>query len=44
MVMTSVLMLKRIIGLTLLALYGFIESIITLIKVPLNRPDYNLHQ
>ncbi len=39
MAITSVLMLKRIFGLTLLALQGFVNSIITLIKVPLNCPD-----
>ncbi|NIG62896.1 MAG: hypothetical protein G5663_06430 [Serratia symbiotica] len=33
-------MLKRIFGLTLRALQGFVYSIFTLIKVPLNCPDY----
>ncbi|NIH15822.1 MAG: IS5/IS1182 family transposase, partial [Serratia symbiotica] len=36
MVITSVLMLKWIFGLTLRALQGFVDSIVTLIKVPLN--------
>ncbi len=39
MAITSVLMLKRIFGLTLRALQGFIDSIVTLIKVALNCPD-----
>ncbi len=39
MAITSVLMLKRIFGLTLRALQGFVDSIVTLIKVPLNCPD-----
>ncbi len=39
MAITSVLMLKRIFGLTLRALQGFGDSIVTLIKVPLNCPD-----
>ncbi len=39
MAITSVLMLKRIFGLTLCALQGFVDSIVTLIKVPLNCPD-----
>ncbi|NIH16420.1 MAG: IS5/IS1182 family transposase, partial [Serratia symbiotica] len=39
MAITSVLILKRIFGLTLRALQGFVDSIITLIKVPLNCPD-----
>ncbi|NIG62370.1 MAG: hypothetical protein G5663_02505 [Serratia symbiotica] len=33
-------MLKRIFGLTLHALHGFVDSIFTLIKVPLNCQDY----
>lgn len=40
MAMTTVLMLKRIFGLTLRALQGFIDSIFTLMKVPLDCPDY----
>ncbi|NIG62265.1 MAG: hypothetical protein G5663_01690 [Serratia symbiotica] len=39
MAITSVLMLKRIFRLILRALQGFIDSIFTLIKVPLNCPD-----
>ncbi len=39
MAITSVLMLKRIFGLTLRAIQGFIDSIVTLIKVALNCPD-----
>ncbi len=39
MAITSVLMLKRIFGLTLRAFQGFVDSIVTLIKVPLNCPD-----
>ncbi|NIG62453.1 MAG: hypothetical protein G5663_03175 [Serratia symbiotica] len=40
MAMTIVLMLKRIFGLTLRALQGFVDSIFTLMKVPLNCQDY----
>ncbi|NIG62944.1 MAG: hypothetical protein G5663_06900 [Serratia symbiotica] len=40
MSMTCVLMLKRIFGLTLRTLQGFIDSIVILIKVPLNYPNY----
>ncbi len=39
MAITSVLMLKRIFGLILRALQRFVDSIVTLIKVPLNCPD-----
>ncbi len=39
MTITSVLMLKQILCLTLRALQGFVNSIVTLIKVPLNCPD-----
>ncbi|NIG62415.1 MAG: transposase [Serratia symbiotica] len=38
--MTRALMLKRIFGLTLRALQGFVDSIFKLMKVPLNCPDY----
>ncbi|NIG62489.1 MAG: hypothetical protein G5663_03450 [Serratia symbiotica] len=38
--MTSVLMLKRIFNMILRALQGFVDSIFTLIKVPLNCPEY----
>ncbi|NIG62714.1 MAG: hypothetical protein G5663_05045 [Serratia symbiotica] len=37
--MTSVLMLKRIFGLTIRALQCFVDSTFTLMKVPLNCPD-----
>ncbi|NIG62945.1 MAG: hypothetical protein G5663_06905 [Serratia symbiotica] len=40
MSMTRVLMLKRIFGLTLRAIQGFVDSIFTLMKVLLNCPDY----
>lgn len=40
MAIPTVLMLKRVFGLTLRALQGFIDSIIGLMKVPLNYPDY----
>lgn len=40
MAITTVLMLKRVFGLTLRALQGFIDSIFALMKVPLNCPDY----
>ncbi|NIG62806.1 MAG: hypothetical protein G5663_05765 [Serratia symbiotica] len=40
MAMTSVLMIKRICGLTLRALQGFVDSIFTLMKVPLNCQEY----
>ncbi|NIG62852.1 MAG: hypothetical protein G5663_06100 [Serratia symbiotica] len=40
MAMIRVLMLKRIFGLTLRALQGFVDSIFTLIKVPLKYLDY----
>ncbi|NIG62282.1 MAG: hypothetical protein G5663_01865 [Serratia symbiotica] len=40
MAMTSVLMMKLIFGLTLCALQGFVDSIFTLMKVPLNYLDY----
>ncbi|NIG63040.1 MAG: hypothetical protein G5663_07755 [Serratia symbiotica] len=33
-------MLKRIFSLILRVIHGFLDSIFTLIKVPLNCPDY----
>ncbi|NIG62599.1 MAG: hypothetical protein G5663_04180 [Serratia symbiotica] len=40
MAMTSVFMLKWIFRLTLHAFKSFVDSILTLMKVPLNYPDY----
>jgi hypothetical protein len=40
MAITTVLMLKRVFGLTLRAIQGFVDSIFALMKVPLNCPDY----
>ncbi|NIG62644.1 MAG: transposase [Serratia symbiotica] len=40
MSMTSILMQKRIFCLILRALQGFVDSIVILMKVPLNCPDY----
>ncbi|HAD38796.1 MAG TPA: IS5 family transposase [Plesiomonas shigelloides] len=39
---TTVLMMKRVFNLSLRALQGFIDSIFTLMKLPLRCPDYSL--
>lgn len=42
MAITTVLMMKRVFNLSLRALQGFVDSIFTLIKLPLRCPDYSL--
>ncbi|SJA44944.1 Uncharacterised protein [Shigella sonnei] len=39
---TTVLMMKRVFNLSLRALQGFVDSIFTLMKLPLRCPDYSL--
>ncbi|WP_291969616.1 transposase, partial [Candidatus Symbiopectobacterium sp.] len=42
MAITTVLMMKRVFGLSLRALQGFVDSIFKLIKLSLHCPDYSL--
>lgn len=42
MAITTVLMMKRVFNLSLRALQGFVDSIFTLMKLPLRCPDYSL--
>ena len=42
MAITNVLMMKRVFGLSLRALQGFVDSIFKLMRLPLRCPDYSL--
>ncbi|WP_447307374.1 transposase, partial [Escherichia coli] len=42
MAITTVLMMKRVFNLPLRALQGFVDSIFTLMALPLRCPDYSL--
>ncbi len=42
MAVTTVLMIKRVFNLSLRALQGFVDSVFTLMSLPLRCPDYSL--